>query len=202
MQSIFERIKDRVEMPEIAERYGFELNQSHMICCPFHGEKTASMRIYSDHWHCFGCGQHGDSVKFVQQLYNLSAIDAARKINSDFGLGIAFGGQKPEVAERREPTKAEIRKAFEAWQKYAFKVLDSYYKLLCEWYDTFRPTDPDKPLNPLFLRACREKDYIDYCCSIFCQGSEEKRLKFYKEKKNYITILEGELENYGYIRRT
>ncbi|MFY7925337.1 MAG: CHC2 zinc finger domain-containing protein, partial [Aquidulcibacter sp.] len=36
-------------------------------CCPFHGEKTPSFYVYDDHFHCFGCGAHGDAVTFVMR---------------------------------------------------------------------------------------------------------------------------------------
>ena len=36
-------------------------------CCPFHGEKTPSFYVYDDHYHCFGCGAHGDAIGFVMQ---------------------------------------------------------------------------------------------------------------------------------------
>ena len=36
-------------------------------CCPFHGEKTPSFYVYDDHYHCFGCGAHGDAISFVMQ---------------------------------------------------------------------------------------------------------------------------------------
>ena len=37
-------------------------------CCPFHGEKTPSFYVYEDgHYHCFGCGAHGDAISFVMQ---------------------------------------------------------------------------------------------------------------------------------------
>ncbi|MGH7041090.1 MAG: CHC2 zinc finger domain-containing protein, partial [Acetobacteraceae bacterium] len=36
-------------------------------CCPLHGEKTPSLYIYEDHYHCFGCGAHGDAISFVMQ---------------------------------------------------------------------------------------------------------------------------------------
>lgn len=32
--------------------------------CPFHEEKTASFHIYDDYGHCFGCGWHGDIIRF------------------------------------------------------------------------------------------------------------------------------------------
>ena len=37
-------------------------------CCPFHGEKTPSFYVYDDHYHCFGCGAHGDAISFVMQI--------------------------------------------------------------------------------------------------------------------------------------
>jgi len=36
-------------------------------CCPFHGEKTPSFYVYDDHYHCFGCGEHGDAISFVMK---------------------------------------------------------------------------------------------------------------------------------------
>ncbi len=42
-------------------------------CCPFHHEKTPSFTINDDKqfYHCFGCGAHGDAVKFVMEHDNL-----------------------------------------------------------------------------------------------------------------------------------
>src|SRR5579864_4591893 len=34
-------------------------------CCPFHREKTPSFYVYADHYHCFGCGAHGDVVAWA-----------------------------------------------------------------------------------------------------------------------------------------
>ena len=46
-------------------------------CCPFHAERTPSFTIYPDnHFHCFGCGAHGDPVEFVQRAERLNWPDA------------------------------------------------------------------------------------------------------------------------------
>ena len=45
-------------------------------CCPFHGEKTPSFYVYDDHFHCFGCGVHGDVISFVMQSSGQSFPDA------------------------------------------------------------------------------------------------------------------------------
>jgi CHC2 zinc finger len=42
--------------------------------CPFHGEKTPSFHVYKDgHYHCFGCGAHGDVFNWLMQAHGVSA---------------------------------------------------------------------------------------------------------------------------------
>ena len=55
-------------------------------CCPFHGEKTPSFYIYDDHYHCFGCGAHGDAITFVMQSEGASFMDAVERLARDAGL--------------------------------------------------------------------------------------------------------------------
>jgi DNA primase len=41
------------------------------ICCPFHEENTPSLALYEDHYHCYGCGEHGDNIDFVQKVFKV-----------------------------------------------------------------------------------------------------------------------------------
>jgi hypothetical protein len=54
--------------------------------CPFHGESTPSFTVYADHYHCFGCGAHGDAVRFTMQMQGLSFLDAVRQLAAEVGL--------------------------------------------------------------------------------------------------------------------
>src|SRR5580700_4009873 len=46
-------------------------------CCPFHGEKSPSFYVYEDgHYHCFGCGAHGDAIGFVMQSEGAGFMEA------------------------------------------------------------------------------------------------------------------------------
>src|SRR3954466_5064446 len=47
-----------------------------VACCPFHGEKTPSFYVYDDHYHCFGCGAHGDAVDWIMRVHGLGFVDA------------------------------------------------------------------------------------------------------------------------------
>jgi DNA primase len=50
-----------------------------LMCCPFHHEDSPSFTIYRDnHYHCYGCGLHGDVVNFIRQQRGLSFIAACQ----------------------------------------------------------------------------------------------------------------------------
>lgn len=87
----WEVINDRLNMMTVLESYGFYPNRAGFICCPFHIEKTPSMKIYDKSVHCFGaCSESLGIANFVAKYFNLSFIDACKKISIDFGLGIEF----------------------------------------------------------------------------------------------------------------
>jgi len=51
-------------------------------CCPFHKEKTPSMKYYSERntVHCFGCGRTADVVDVYMELNNVSFLEAIDKL--------------------------------------------------------------------------------------------------------------------------
>lgn len=93
MMNIYENIKQLVPMRDLLEYYGFEINRSGFIKCPFHNEDTASMKVYERSCYCFGCGAGGDAVKFTAKLFHLKNSQAALKINSDFNLNLGSSGK-------------------------------------------------------------------------------------------------------------
>lgn len=58
------------------------LNAGGFCSCPFHKDKTPSMRWYpeSKTLHCFSCGWHGDVISFIMKRDNLPFLDVIRKI--------------------------------------------------------------------------------------------------------------------------
>lgn len=44
--TIFEQIKELVDVPTAARHYGTEVNKSNMAICPFHNERTPSCKLY------------------------------------------------------------------------------------------------------------------------------------------------------------
>jgi len=78
-----------LDLRSALEFYGLVFNRQGAALCPFHGEKTASLRVKNRYWHCFGCGETGDLIKFVRRSFGLGYRDALRTICGDFGLSCA-----------------------------------------------------------------------------------------------------------------
>lgn len=68
-------------------------------CCPFHTEKTPSFYVYDDHYHCFGCGAHGDAISFVMQTQNAGFMEAVEQLASEAGLEVPKPSRAAAEAE-------------------------------------------------------------------------------------------------------
>lgn len=61
-----EEIKQSITMKDVLERYGVKVNRNNMCCCPIHGERHPSMKVFPDGFNCFACGANGDIFSFIQ----------------------------------------------------------------------------------------------------------------------------------------
>lgn len=79
-----EEIKAANSMADVVGMYGYKPNRQGFICCPFHTEKTASMKIYKDSFHCFGCGKSGDIFTFVQMVEQCNFKEAFKRLGGGY----------------------------------------------------------------------------------------------------------------------
>jgi len=87
-------------------------------CCPFHGEKTPSFYVYDDHYHCFGCGVHGDAISFVMQNQGASFMDAVALLAAEAGLEVpAPSPAAARAEERRQSAGAALAGALAYYQQ-------------------------------------------------------------------------------------
>ena len=56
--------------------------------CPFHSEKTPSFMVNEERqiFNCFGCGEKGDVIKFVQSYYKIPFMEAVEKLCKEYGI--------------------------------------------------------------------------------------------------------------------
>ena len=105
---IFRCVKQNVTARNAAERYGIRVSGNGMARCPFHPDRTPSMKIDA-RYHCFGCGADGDVISFVSRLFNLKPIDSARKIAEDFGITIPERGSLSRDAKQQNGRRKSQR---------------------------------------------------------------------------------------------
>lgn len=57
-------------------------------CCPFHSEKSPSFTVEEgkQFYHCFGCGAHGDVIRFVQDYSGVEFMDACKELGAEIEL--------------------------------------------------------------------------------------------------------------------
>ena len=62
--------------------------KTYWACCPFHHEKTPSFAIneIEQYYHCYGCGESGDVIKFIEKYENLSFMEAVKYLADSVGL--------------------------------------------------------------------------------------------------------------------
>ncbi len=86
-------------------------------CCPFHNEKSPSFTVNDQKgfYHCFGCGAHGDVIRWMTDQRGLSFMDAVKELASEAGMEVpAPDPRAAEVAERQSGLH-DVMKAAQDW---------------------------------------------------------------------------------------
>ena len=164
-----EEIKERITMRDIFEKYGLHVDRRGFICCPFHREKTPSLGIYGDErrWHCFGCGESGDVIGFVQKYFDLSFNEAIQKIDVDFCLCLY---KKPTLMQYRKMQQRdrELRLKREVFKQELSEAETARDKLCTEFRrlylnkKEYAPKTPFEEWHPLYIEALRKLDYQEF----------------------------------------
>ena len=178
--SVFSEIKRKIDIKSVAERYGLVFKKD--FChCPFHAEDSASFSINEkeQYFYCFGCQTGGDVIKLTELLFNISAIEAAKKLNDDFALSIEFNDSKPTEPKKRPPTAAELQRDFDIWVHDTWLILNGICWLLTDWKETLLPS------HPRYKDALQDFTAIEGLCDIFLRGKQGIQL-IYKYHKGDI----------------
>ena len=85
-----EEIKSRCNIVDVIGRVVTlkKAGSSYKGLCPFHNEKTPSFSVDEGRqtYKCFGCGEGGDVISFVEKYYNLDFMEAMEMLARDYGI--------------------------------------------------------------------------------------------------------------------
>nr|WP_208097339.1 DNA primase [Paenarthrobacter sp. MSM-2-10-13] len=106
-----DEVRQRTDIKEVVDGYvtlkGAGLG-SFKGLCPFHDERSPSFTVRPQvgRYHCFGCGEDGDAISFVQKMDHSSFHEAVEKLAARIGYELRYedGGTGPsreEVGKRQ-----------------------------------------------------------------------------------------------------
>ena len=181
---LFTQIKMAVSVKEAAEYYGLEVNRGNMICCPFHADRTPSMKLNEDYFYCFGCGAHGDVVALTAQLFDLPPAEAAKKLAADFGIV----EQKPSVLTKLKRSKSQAE-----LESRSFRVLGDYLQILQDWKAHCAPQSPEDAIDPRYVETCHMLERIENMLDILTCGTPKERAEVVTDlqKDNRLALMEA-----------
>ena len=197
MGRFYEDVKNAVSAREAAEFYGVRVNRSGMACCPFHDDKSPSMKI-DQNFICFGCGAKGDVIDFAAKLFSLPAYEAAGKLAADMGLTVTAENRpdvQPGTRQRAKRERME-QEQFEQAVRRVYNVYCDYFRLLNKWAGEYAPRSPDDDLHPLFVEAMHKRDYVEYLLDLLLYGSKEDKVSVLVDKGKGVNELEKRIREF------
>lgn len=196
--TIFEQIKEQVQMKDVALAYGFKMTKSGLINCPFHNDRNPSMRV-DKRFYCFGCGASGDVIDFVSQYYGLSVMDAANKLIVDFDLHIEAHKSKNVPGRnscrtfKKPDMESQVKKAFDAWVNQSIQILSEYHLMLIDWKQQYEPKNPEEEWHPLFVEALDKETMVEFILDGLSSKQKETQIEVYETYKKEVERIERRL---------
>ncbi|OYW46346.1 MAG: DNA primase [Sphingomonadales bacterium 32-68-7] len=86
-------------------------------CCPFHNENTPSFYVNDEKhfYHCFGCGAHGDAIRWMTDQRGLAFMDAVKELAAQAGMDVPAPDPRAARAAEQRATLHDVTGAAQAW---------------------------------------------------------------------------------------
>ncbi len=120
-----ETLRQRIDLVDVLSSH-IELKKagaSYKALCPFHDEKSPSFMVQKGdtHYHCFGCGAHGDAISFLMTHLKMSFSDAVENLAQRYHVVLEH---VEGSTDKKGPNKAVLKEALEqACRFYHFMLL-------------------------------------------------------------------------------
>lgn len=105
-------LRAKIDLVEVLSPY-VEMKRSgatYKALCPFHSEKSPSFLIRrgDSHYHCFGCGAHGDAIAFLMNFLKLSFAEAVEHLAEKFGIALEYRDFEQVEGKKEKNLQREI----------------------------------------------------------------------------------------------
>ncbi|MDB5720885.1 MAG: primase, partial [Alphaproteobacteria bacterium] len=86
-------------------------------CCPFHKEKTPSFTLSDEKgfYHCFGCGAHGDAIRWLTDTRGLPFMEAVKELADSAGIEVPAPDPRAQQKAEQAAGLYDVVEAAQAW---------------------------------------------------------------------------------------
>lgn len=179
-------VKETATCRKFAEYIGLRINRAGFCCCPFHNERTPSLKIYDEtnSWYCFGCHRGGDAITMASLYYGTNFAETIRTLARAFGINEQDGSQCGSNGLKTAVERAKDKLSRQKEQRLREQIEREYwiaYDRYMEIEDIIRykaPKTPFEDFSEEFVLAVAEraiaKEVLDY--------ATERRQSLYVKK--------------------
>ena len=215
-QKVIDEVAERADIVDVIGKHIKikRSGQNYFACCPFHNEKSASFSIspVKQIYHCFGCGESGNSISFVMKHLGLDFVSAVKSLADQYGVQIPVDESLPKIskeqAQRQKQHKLDIHQTMtSAVQFYRKQLGNSSY---AQHYLQHRGLNPNI-INQFELGFAPnnfqnlQQNFSDYAtnkllisCGLVIENENGKRYDRFRERVMFpIKNVKGEVIGFG-----
>lgn len=128
------------------------------------------MKINETYYYCFGCHSTGDVIDFTARLFNLSPLDAARKLAADFGIDPKTPASAAVALPRIRQEESQRER-----EGHCASVLIEYERLLKSRQRRLAPVHPSEEWDSRFVSASHALPQVSYIIDCLYDASASVR---------------------------
>lgn len=177
----FRSVRERVPAEDAARLYGLKFDRRGWAICPFHQDKHPSISFKGGRFRCWACGANGDSLDFTARLFNLDNVQAAKKLNADFHLGLSCEDKEVLETLKMEQERQNIAIAHQEFEEWRTETMQSLNEVC---YIANKAVENGPPWSIGQALAVRDKERAEYISNLLeGDGTPEEQARLYRERR-------------------
>ena len=108
--SLIEAVSESVSAKQAAELYGLKFDsRGNKAICPWHNDRHPSLSFKGQRCKCFACNSGGDAVDLTAQILGVSLVEAAQRLQRDFGIGVPVDNANLRELRAKQQAKEKAK---------------------------------------------------------------------------------------------
>jgi DNA primase len=114
-----DELRSRITLSSVIQRTTrlTKAGREFRACCPFHNEKSPSFYVNDEKgfYHCFGCGVHGDAIRWLTDQRGMTFMDAVKELAAEAGLDVPAPDPRAARAAEQRDSLHDVMAAAQKW---------------------------------------------------------------------------------------